>query len=414
MKVKKINKKHISDFRKDFPILNERMTNNMPLSYLDNGATTQKPTVVIEALNNYYTSQNANVHRGIHKLSETATVMYEQARETVAKFIHAQSSKEIVFVKGCTEAINLVAHAFLQPRLKPGDKIILTIMEHHANIVPWQVVAKASGASIEVIPIDAQGNLQLDQLDSMLTENTKMVAFSHISNVLGSISPAKTIIKKAHALGIPVLVDGAQAISHMPVDVTDLGADFYTFSSHKAFGPTGIGVLYARYEHLANMPPYQTGGGMIEKVSFTDTTYAVAPYRFEAGTPNIAGAIATAVACEYINQVGLDAISVHERELTTLLHDTLAEFPQIQVIGQTPDKAPIASFTMQDIHAHDIATILDSEGVATRAGHHCTMPLMKSLGVQATTRASLAFYNNADDIKALARGLTKVQKVFYG
>ena len=413
MKAKKASKRPITDFRKDFPIL-ATLANNKPLSYLDNGATTQKPTVVIEALNRYYTTQNANVHRGIHKLSETSTMMYEQARETVAKFIHAQSSKEIVFVKGCTEAINLVAHAFLLPRLKPGDKIILTIMEHHANIVPWQVVAKASGATIDVIPIDEKGNLKIDKLDSMLTENTKMVAFSHISNVLGSISPAKKIIAKAHALGIPVLVDGAQAISHMPVDVTDLGADFYTFSAHKAFGPTGVGVLYGRYEHLKDMPPYQTGGGMIEKVSFAETTYAIAPYRFEAGTPNIAGAIATAVACDYINEVGLNAITSHEQMLTKQLHDALAEFPEIQVIGQTEDKTPIASFTMQDIHAHDIATILDSEGVATRAGHHCTMPLMRSLGIQATTRASLAFYNNEEDIAALVRGLNKVKKIFYG
>ncbi len=414
MKEKIVKKKSIADYRKDFPILCKKLSNGKRLSYLDNGATTQKPQIVIDALTEYYQNHNANVHRGIHKLSEDSTVMYEQARSRLAAFINASSPKEIVFVKGCTEAINLVAQSFLAPKLQPGDNIVLTVMEHHANIVPWQMVAKAHGASLKIIPIDEKGNLKIDGLEQILSKKTKMLAFSHVSNVLGSLSPAKTMIQQAKALDIPVLVDGAQAASHMPIDVQDLGADFYTFSAHKTFGPTGLGVLYGRYKHLDNMQPYQTGGGMIEKVSFDDTSFAIAPYKFEAGTPNIAGAIATGVACEYIKTVGYEQIIAHEKHLSKALADVLAEFPEVQVYGQTADKLPIASFTMKDIHAHDIATILDSDGVAIRAGHHCTMPLMKSLGVNATTRASLAFYNNDQDLEALAKGLHKVKKVFYG
>ncbi len=405
---------NIKEFRKDFPILLKPLTNNKTLSYLDNGATTQKPSVVINCLTDYYKNYNANVHRGIHTLSEQSTTMYEDARAVVASHIHANKPEEIVFVRGCTEAINVVAHAFLLNKLQPGDNIVLTIMEHHANIVPWQTVAKMRGANLRVVPIDQKGDLCVKTYEKLLDDKTKMVAFSHISNVLGSISPAKYMIQKAHEKGIPVLVDGAQAISHMDIDVVDLDADFYTFSAHKAFGPTGVGILYAKYKHLEKMIPYQTGGGMIEKVSFERSTYAKAPYKFEAGTPNIAGAIGMAKACKYIQSVGYESIKAYEEELAKELTATLSTFPNITVYGTTKNKVPIASFTMKDIHAHDIATILDSEGVAVRAGHHCTMPLMKSFGIAATTRASLAFYNNQDDIRALENGLRKVQEVFNG
>ena len=402
-------------WRKDFPILSRKVAGGKALSYLDNGATSQKPMQVIEAIDTYYKRNNANVHRGIHELSEVATAAFEGARSYIAKSVNAKNPEELVFVRGCTEAINLVAQAFLRPRLNPGDEIIVTILEHHANIVPWQMVAQEKGAKIRVVMVDEAGSIDIDSYENMLSSKTKMVAFSHISNVLGTVLPVKRMVKKAHAYGVPVLVDGAQSTPHMSIDVSDIGADFYTFSSHKAFGPTGIGVLYGQYHHLETMPPYQSGGGMIERVSFSQpTTFTKAPWRFEAGTPNIAGAIGFAESFRYIHSIGYEAIHAHEQYLNSYMHDMLDQYKQIKVFGSTKDKAAIASFSIEGIHAHDIATILNSEGVAVRAGHHCTMPLMEYLGLSATTRASLAMYNNTDDIDALARGLDKVLEVFHG
>ena len=401
-------------WRDDFPILNKPTSSGKQLAYLDNGATTQKPTQVLNALRHYYEFDNANVHRGVYELSARATLAYESARREIADFIGAKRSDEIVFVRGATEAINLVASAYLREHCKPKDEIILSVMEHHANIVPWQALAKEKDLLIRVVPIDAQGELDMTVFHSFLSKKTKMVALTHISNVLGTVNPVKDIVAASHNVGAKVLIDGAQATAHMPVDVHDLGVDFYTFSGHKTFGPTGIGVLYVPYDLLLSMSPYQTGGSMIERVSFERSTYALPPLRFEAGTPNISGAIAMAVACRYVLDVGYTKIQSHEADMLTKMEDIFSTYPKVTSFGHSPGKIGMVSFVYEGVHAHDIATIMDSEGVAVRAGHHCCMPLMEDLGVAATTRVSLALYNDAQDMEALARGLHMVEKTFYG
>ena len=401
-------------WREDFPILQQRTSQGARLAYLDNGATSQKPQVVLDAIRNYYQEDNANVHRGVYELSARATEAYESARSFMSSFLGAARSEEIIFVRGATEAINLVAQSYLLPNCKPQDEIILSVMEHHANIVPWQVVANEKNLRIRVVPIDEAGNLDMKTFYGFLNEKTKMVALTHISNVLGTVNPISEIVQASHKVGAKVLIDGAQAAPHMPVDVRDLGVDFYTFSGHKTFGPTGIGVLYAPYDLLASMVPYQTGGSMIERVSFAGTTYATPPLRFEAGTPNISGAVGMAEACRYIEEVGYDAIQQHEHKMLQLMEEVFASFPKITTFGHSVNKVAMVSFVYEDVHAHDVATILDAHGVAVRAGHHCCMPLIEHFGVPATTRASLAFYNDENDIHALQRGLHAIREMFDG
>ena len=401
-----------AQWRSDFPILATKMPGDKPLAFLDNAATTQKLRCVLAAEQDFYLHHNANIHRGIYTLSERASHAYELARKTVANFIGAQTATEVVFVRGTTEGINLVANAFLAPRLQADDEIVLTVMEHHSNIVPWQILAQNVGAHLRVVDIDADGQIDEQQFVSLLGSRTKMVAFTHASNVLGTVLPVKRLIAHARAQSIPVLVDAAQVVAHMPVDVVDLDADFYVFSGHKLFAATGIGVLYAKSEHLDEMGVYQTGGSMIEQVSFRSTSFAKAPARFEAGTPHIAGAIALAAACDYILEIGFSDIMAYEQFLYEQLLDVLADFPRLKIYGHAVDKIAIASFVHQGAHAHDIATILDSEGVAVRAGHHCAMPLAEYLGVVSTSRVSLAMYNNLADLAALRRGLEKIEALF--
>ncbi len=397
--------------RDDFPILSTTVRGK-PLVYLDNAATSQKPLAVIESMERYYRESNANVHRGVHALSEIATAEYEGARDRIARFINAPTSRELVFTRGTTEAINLVAQSFLRPRLLSGDEILVSHLEHHSNIVPWQMVAAECGAIVTVIPMNVHGDLVLDNLDSLMTARTKLVAVGHVSNALGTINPIETIIEAAHARGIPVLVDGAQAMPHMPVDVQAIGADFYAFSGHKMFGPTGIGCLWARETHLDAMPPWQGGGDMIRLVRFSGSEWNEIPYKFEAGTPDIAGAIGLGATVDYLTRIGMAAIADHEAELLAYATEALSDVTGLQVIGTAKRKASVISFTLKGIHPHDIGTIVDAEGVAIRTGHHCAMPVMEYFDVPATARASLAFYNTRDDIDALVRALGKVQEVF--
>jgi cysteine desulfurase/selenocysteine lyase len=396
--------------RADFPILAEKGRGKR-LAYLDNAATTQKPVQVLEALDGYYRHQNANVHRAVHELAERATTAYENARDRIARYLNA-AREEVVFTRGTTEAINLVARSFLEPKLKPGDEILLTTMEHHSNIVPWQLAAQRSGAKIVAAPINDAGELLVDEWRQRLTGRTRMAAFGHVSNALGTLNPVAELSREARARGVPVLVDGAQAIAHLPVDVKALDVDFYACSSHKAYGPTGFGTLYAKREHLEAMPPWHGGGDMIRTVAFEESTWNDVPYKFEAGTPDIAGAIGFAAALDYIESIGLEAIGAHEHTLLNYAAARLNEVPGLTPIGTAKNKGGILSFTMDCAHPQDIGTVLDQEGVAIRTGHHCAMPLMQRYGVSATARASLAVYNGQDDIDQLVNGLHKVRKLF--
>lgn len=403
----------VQKIRKDFPILHQKF-NGWPLVYLDSGATSQKPQSVIDAVHEYYSYQNANIHRGIHRLSERATFSYEAVREKVKNFIHAARSEEIVFVRGTTEAINLVAQCYARPRLKPGDEIIVTQMEHHANIVPWQLVCEQTGAVLKVVPIDDEGNLILEEYQRLLNSRTFLVAVTHCSNTLGTINPIKEMVKLAHDQNIPVLVDGAQAVCHFPVDVQELDCDFYAFSGHKLLGPTGIGVLYGKAKLLENMPPYEGGGNMIQQVSFSGkTTFKEIPHRFEAGTPHIAGVIGLGAAIDYINKLDRKAILQYEEELLTYATEQLLTIPGIRIIGTAKNKASILSFVLEGVHPHDLSTILNEHGIAIRAGHHCTMPLMERYNLPATARASFAFYNTREEIDALVAGLKKARAMFH-
>ena len=403
--------KEDTDIRKDFPILNQEI-NGKPLIYLDNAATTQKPRAVIDRLSDFLSKENANIHRGVHYLSMNATTLYDEARSCVANFINAENDDEIIFVRGATEAINLVARSFCDEKLEPGDEILITEMEHHANIVPWQLIAGEHGARVVPAPITDEGEMDLDQFESLLNERTKLLAFVHASNALGTINPAKKMVEIAHRKGIPVLIDGAQAVAHQEVNVQDLECDFYVFSSHKIFGPDGLGVLYGRKELLNKMTPYQGGGDMIETVSFDGTTFRPSPERFEAGTPNISGAIGLKAAIDYINDIGWETI--HEKESLLMNHanESLEKIPSIKLIGTAENKVPVLSFTINSAHPHDIATILDTKGIAVRAGHHCAQPLMKRLGLSATTRASLSFYNKVDEINQLTEALKEISALF--
>lgn len=395
----------------DFPIL-RRQVHGSPLIYLDSAATSQKPRVVVDRLQQYYLQTNANVHRGAHTLSEEATFAYEAARDRVRAFLNARQREEIIFVRGTTEAINLVAQSYARPRLKPGDEILISAMEHHSNIVPWQILCQQTGARLRVVPINDAGEIEWQAFTALLTPSCRLLAVTQVSNALGTVNPVAEMIALAHDAGVVVLVDGAQAVPHLQVDVQVLDADFYAFSGHKAYGPTGIGVLYGKRALLEEMDPYQGGGDMISRVSFEKTDYNVLPYRFEAGTPHIAGAIGLATALDYISRIGLNRIAQHERALLDYGTQALATIEGLRLIGTAQNKVGILSFVMAEAHAHDIGTILDRQGVAIRAGHHCAMPLMARFGVAATARASLALYNSRTDIDALVAGLQKVQRIF--
>jgi len=397
-------------WRSEFPILSEKV-HGKPLVYLDNAATSQKPRAVIDAISRYYEHHNANVHRGVHKLSELATADYEDAREKVRAFIKARSSKEIIYTRGTTESINLVAQSYARPKLQAGDEILLTQMEHHSNIVPWQLLAGQTGALLKVVPITDAGELEPGAFERLLSPRTRIAVFGHVSNALGSINPVKEMTALAHARHVPVLVDGAQAVPHMSVDVQDLDCDFYAFSGHKMFAPTGIGILYGKEKLLDSMPPWQGGGEMIRLVRFDKTTYNDLPHKFEAGTPDIAGAVGLGAAVAYLDRVGLTAIHDHERSLLAYLTERLASVPGVRLIGTARQKAGVQSFVMAGIHPHDLGTIVDQEGVAIRTGHHCAMPVMERFDLPATARASLAFYNTCEDVDALISALGKVREV---
>ena len=397
--------------RRDFPILGTTVHGH-PLVYLDNAASAQRPRAVLRAVEDYETHSHANVHRGVHALSEAATAAYEGARERVRRFINARSTREIVFVRGTTEGINLIAQAWARPKLRPGDEILISALEHHSNIVPWQMVCEQTGATLKVAPIDTKGELILDEFLALLGPRTRLVGVAHVSNALGTVLPVRRIIEAAQAVGAVVLVDGAQAAPHMALDVRTLGADFYVFSGHKLYGPTGIGVLYGREELLAAMPPWQGGGEMILTVSFEKTTYNELPWKFEAGTPNISGAVGIAAAMDYLEGLGLDAIAAHEQRLLAAATAELARLPDIQLVGTAAHKAAVLSFTMKGVHPHDLGTVLDTEGVAVRTGHHCAMPVMTFFGIPGTARASFACYNTEQDVDALVRALRKAREVF--
>jgi len=397
--------------RSDFPALAQEV-NGHPLVYLDNAATTQKPRAVIEAVRSFYEHDCANVHRGVHALSQRATVAYERARTAVKAHLGAHDSREIVFTRGTTEAINLVAHSFVRPRLDPGDEVVVSAMEHHSNIVPWQLLCEERGAKLKVIPIDDRGCLELDTLGELLGDRTRIVSVVHVSNALGTVNPIAEIVRLAHARGIPVLVDGAQAVPHMAVDVRALDVDFYAFSGHKCYGPSGIGALYGKRDHLLEMVPYQGGGDMILSVTFDGTTFAEPPHRFEAGTPNIEGAIGLAAALGYLRSIGLESITGHEARLLDEAAGAVSAVPGVRLIGTAPERAGAVSFVMDGIHPHDIGTILDAEGIAVRAGHHCAQPVMLRYGVSATVRASFGIYNAPYEIDRLVEGLARVREVF--
>jgi cysteine desulfurase/selenocysteine lyase len=388
------------------------LANGKPLIYLDNAATSQKPQQVVKALSTFYEKENANIHRGVHELSQRATLAYEQARSNLQRFLNAADPHEIVFVRGTTEAINLVATTFGRSRLGPGDEIVVSAMEHHSNIVPWQLACEVAGAVLRVIPMSDAGELDLDAYRALLTDRTKLVAVVHISNSLGTVNPVRELASIAHEHDVPILVDGAQAAPHMPIDVQALGADFYALSGHKMFGPTGIGVLYGRAKLLESLPPYQGGGEMIRSVSFEKTTYAPLPAKFEAGTPHIAGAIGLGAAVDYIRGLSWDWIQQHEHDLLEYATGALEQIPGVRIVGTARDKAAVVSFVMDGVHAHDIGTILDQEGIAIRTGHHCTQPVMTRLGLPATARASFAFYNTRAEVDALVTGVERVREVF--
>jgi len=397
--------------RADFPIL-ATTVNGRPLVYLDSAASSQRPLAVLRAVEDYETHSHANVHRGVHALSQAATAAYEGARERVRRFINARSPREVIFVRGTTEAINLVAQAYGRTRFGPGDEILITALEHHANIVPWQMVRDQTGCTLRVAPINRRGELEFDEFTRLLGPRTRLVAVAHVSNALGTVLPLKRIIDAAHGYGAVVLVDGAQAVPHLPVDVRALGADFYTFSGHKLYGPTGIGVLYGREELLQAMPPWQGGGDMILTVSFEQSTWNELPYKFEAGTPNMSGAVGLAAAMDYLEGLGIEAVAAHEQQLLRLATEELTRLPDIELVGTAAHKASVLSFTMKGVHAHDLGTILDAEGVAVRTGHHCAMPVMTFFGIPATARASFGCYNTAGDVKRLVAALRKAREVF--
>lgn len=401
----------IQAIRQDFPTLDQHIFGE-PLAYLDNAATSQKPIQVIEAVADYYRHDNANVHRGVHQLSQRATDAYEGARSKVRAFINAESDKEVVFVRGATEAINLVAQSFVRPMLKAGDEILVSHMEHHANIVPWQMICEQTGAKLVVIPMTEQGELDLSTLDDLLGPQTKIMAIGQVSNALGTINPVKSMIEKAHAKQIPVLVDGAQAVPHMPADVQDLDCDFYVFSGHKMFAPTGIGALYGKQALLEAMTPWQGGGDMILSVSFDNTLYNDLPYKFEAGTPHIAGAIGLGAAIDYMQSVGIEALADYEHSLLAYATQEMSALDGVRIIGTAEHKASVLSFMIDDVHPHDIGTIFDQQGVAIRAGHHCAQPVMQFFGIPATARASFAFYNTMEEVDALVKATQKVQELF--
>ena len=401
----------VARIREDFPILRQTV-NDKPLVYLDNAATSQKPQAVIDALVNYYMTENSNVHRGVHTLSQRATDSYEEARVKVQQFLNAADDKEVIFVRGTTEGINLVAQTYGRENVGPGDEIIISAMEHHSNIVPWQILCEEKGARLKVVPINDDGELLLDEFENLLSPRTKLVSIVHQSNALGTINPVEQIVELAHARGIPVLLDGAQAVAHVPIDVQKIGCDFYAFSGHKLYGPTGVGALYGRADLLDSMPPYQGGGEMIRSVTYEKTLYNVIPAKFEAGTQNIAGSVGLGAAIDYVNGLGIENIAAYENELLAYGTEKLAEIEPVRLIGTARNKGSILSFVMEMAHPHDVGTILDSEGIAVRTGHHCAQPLMDRYGVPATVRASLAFYNTKEEIDTLVKGIDRVIEVF--
>ena len=401
----------VARIRSDFPIL-RRQVRNKPLVYLDNAATTQKPQVVLDALMRYYTDINANVHRGVHELSGLATDAYEASREKIRAFFNASSVQEVVFTRNATEGINLVAYAFVRPALAEGDEVVISAMEHHSNIVPWQIVCEERRARLRVAPIDDSGALIMEELDRLIGPRTKIVSIAHMSNALGTVNPVEEIVSLAHSRGVAVLIDGSQAAYHMPVDVQAIGCDFYVATGHKLYGPTGIGVLLGKAERLEAMPPFMGGGDMIRTVTFERSTWNDLPYKFEAGTPNIAGAVGLGAAIGYIEAIGRDVIAAHERDLLAYGTAVLESIPGVRLIGTAARKSSILSFVMDRIHPHDIGTIVDLEGVAVRTGHHCAQPVMDRFGIPATARASLAMYNSTEDLDALGRALLKVREVF--
>jgi len=396
--------------RHHFPLLKQRV-NGKALVYFDNAATSQKPQMVIDALNRYYVEENSNIHRGVHYLSERATRAYEAAREKVRQFLNAESYKEVIFVRSTTEAINLVAHSYGRKNVEEGDEVLISEMEHHSNIVPWQILCEEKGARLRIIPMNDAGELLLDEYENLLTNRTKIVSLPHVSNALGTINPVKRMITMARARGIPVMLDGAQAVPHLKVDVRDLDCDFFAFSSHKVFGPTGVGVLYGKMQLLDSMPPYQGGGDMIKSVTFKKTIYNDLPHKFEAGTPSIAGGIGLGVAIDYINQLDMAAVGSYEHELLMYATDALSSIKGIRVIGTAKDKASVLSFVVEGIHPHDIGTILDDEGIAIRTGHHCAQPVMQHFNIPATARASFAFYNTKEEIDIFVKAMHKVIEV---
>ena len=401
----------IQKIREDFPIL-DREVYGKPLIYLDNGATTQKPRQVVEAITDEYYSVNANVHRGVHFLSQQATELHEASRETVRRFINARSSNEIVFTRGTTESINLLASSFADSQMKEGDEVIVSVMEHHSNIVPWQLQAARKGIVLKVIPMNDRGELLLDEYEKLFSERTKLVSFAHVSNVLGTVNPAKEMIATAHAHGVPVLIDGAQSVPHMKVDVQDLDADFFAFSGHKIYGPTGVGVLYGKEEWLDKLPPYQGGGEMIQSVSFEKTTFNELPFKFEAGTPDYIGTTALAKALDYVSAIGMENIAAHEHELTLYAMQRLKEINGMRIFGEAEHKSSVISFLVGNIHHLDMGTLLDRLGIAVRTGHHCAQPLMIRMGIEGTVRASVGLYNTKEEIDMLAAGIERVSRMF--
>ena len=406
------NKKYdVNRIREDFPILKKRV-HDKSLVYLDNAATTQKPTYVIDRVNKYYTTMNANIHRGVHALSQEATEAFEGARIIIKQFINALGKNQIIFTRGTTEAINLVASSYGRANIKEGDEIIISHMEHHSNIVPWQLLCKEKNAKLRIIPVNDDGELIYKEFEKLVNKRTKFISIVYVSNSLGTINPVKDIIKYAHQFNIPVLVDAAQAVNHIKVDVQDLDCDFLAFSGHKIYGPTGIGVLYGKVELLEAMPPYQGGGDMISKVTFEETTYNELPHKFEAGTPDIAGAIGLGAAIEYVTKIGIDNIKEHENSLLEYATQQIAQVPGLRIIGTAKEKTSVLSFVLENIHPHDIGTFLDFEGVAIRTGHHCTQPLMKRYNIPATSRASFGMYNTKEEVDVLVNGLKKIIEVF--
>ncbi len=401
----------IDKIREDFPILS-RTVYGKPLVYLDNGATTQKPRCVVETISEEYYSVNANVHRGVHFLSQQATNLHEASRETVRKFINARSTNEIIFTRGTTESINLVASSFVDSQMKEGDEVIVSVMEHHSNIVPWQLQASRKGIVLKVIPMNDRGELLLDEYEKLFSSRTRLVSVAHVSNVLGTINPVKQLIETAHSHGVPVLIDGAQSIPHMPVDVRQLDADFYVFSGHKVYGPTGVGVLYGKEEWLDKLPPYQGGGEMIQNVSFEKTTFNELPFKFEAGTPDYIGTTALAKALDYVSAIGMDQIAAYEHELTLYAMQRMKEIPGMRIFGEAEQKGGVISFLVGNIHHFDMGTLLDRLGIAVRTGHHCAEPLMRRLGIEGTVRASLGLYNTKEEIDLLVAGIERVSRMF--